>query len=79
MGLSTMTDYDITMGIWVTETSYTVPYKYMVCPECEKHDHDTNGCKHLDCKNVFYMTDKNGVRSSVAQCQCYSKEHGVRC
>jgi len=38
------------------------------CPECKEHGEDimTRG----DCKNLIKMPD-----GSIAQCQCYSKEH----
>jgi hypothetical protein len=78
----TMTDYDITQGIWYNDTYIGTlgeprSIRILICPECENHNH--GGTQYYDCKNVFYMTDRNGVKSSVAQCQCYSKEHGVRC
>ena len=47
-----------------------------ICKECLEHynPNDDNIHKYFDCKNVFYDKDKK----QRGQCQCYSKEHGMR-
>jgi hypothetical protein len=48
-------------------------YGHLICPECR--DHEQGYAREvMDCKNVY--TDEKG--NIEGQCNCYSKEHGVR-
>ena len=47
--------------------------KKPICPACIGHRQIEPN--RNDCKNVFFMTNKDGSKEVVGQCCCYSEEH----
>ena len=73
-------DFDVSEAIWrkvKSEYGNMNDYYIPICPDCEKHEQEASD-DYIDCKNVFTHQDKNGVMAIWGQCNCYSKEHGVR-
>ena len=59
-------DVEVNIGKWIKD-------KRKVCPNCAEHEQGQPQDVH-DCKVIFI--DDNG--ETVGQCECWSREHGVR-
>lgn len=73
-----MTSYNIIKAQYIWDVTGTNEIR--VCPECAYHTQRTTEECH-DCKNTFHtnvVRDGRIKQLVVGQCQCYSKEHGMR-
>ncbi len=49
-----------------------------ICPECKDHERGEPMEVH-DCKNTYGLLEyEKGKFCAKGQCQCWSKEHGIR-
>ena len=48
-----------------------------ICKNCREHK-QVDPFKVHDCKVLIYDTTKDGKVIALGQCNCYSKEHGLR-